>query len=137
MPDYNAYIKSAGITGTAFTEALHAKYPSFTKIQKSMVCQPGKYGMQLLPEAEAALVGSFGSHPGLAFRDPRRVARKPHPVRTKPHRLVVYLPDDTHNKLRALMERRGYSTVQDFLCTILTNLVNFEEKKAQKEAAQC
>lgn len=133
MPDYNAYIEAAGITGAAFTGAIHAKYPGFTKIQKSMVCQPEKYGVQLLPEAETMLAVAFGEHRGLTA-GVKRVTPKKKPVRSKPNRLVVYLPDDTNARLRALMERRGYATVQDFLCSLLTNLVNIEERRSQTNA---
>lgn len=131
MPDYNEYISRAGITGTAFTRAVHEKYPGFSKIGKSMVCNPDRYGVQLLPDAEAHLVETFGDHPGLSGREPSPVKVKAKPARTKPNRLVVYLPDETNERLRALMERRGYSTVQEFLYTILTNLVRIEEKRKE------
>lgn len=127
MPDYNTYIENAGISGAAFTQALHAKYPGFTKVQKCMVCQPEKYGVQLLPGAEDALIGTFGDHPGLACRDPRPAAQKK-PARKKPNRLVVYLPDDTHRRFRALMERLGYPTVQEMLLAIITRILDIEEQ---------
>lgn len=133
MSDYNTYIESAGISGGAFTRAIHAKYPGFSKIGKSMVCNPERYGVCLIPEAEAQLLAAFGDHPGLSA-NAKRVSPRPRPARTKPNRLVVYLPDDTNARLRALMQRRGYATVQDFLCSILTHLVNIEERRAQSDA---
>ena len=45
---------------------------------------------------------------------------------------MVYLPEDVNARFRELMARRGYTTVQDFLCTVLTNLVNIEERKEKR-----
>lgn len=134
MSDYAQYIKSAGITSAAFTRSVREKYPAFSKITKSMVCHPDKYGVALVPEAEAKLLADFGDHPGLS---PAAKAVKPKPravARTKPNRLVVYLPDDTNAKLRELMNRRGYKTVQDFLFCVLTNLVEIEERRLKENA---
>lgn len=129
MPDYAAYIEAAGIKPGQFTGAIREQFPKFSKIQKSMICAPDRYGLQLVPDAEALLTARFGRHPGLACTDPRPARKKPRPVRSKPCRLVVYLPEDVNDRVRALMQRRGYETVQEFLCTILTNLVNIEERK--------
>lgn len=135
MTNYNAYIDAAGITASQFTRTIREQFPKFSKIQKSMVCSPERYGVQLLPEAEAALIAAHGKAPGLAC-DPVKAEPeappKPKPARTKPNRLVVYLPDETNDKLRGLMKRRGYATVQEFLCTILTNLVRIEEQRKEK-----
>ena len=134
MPDYNAYIKSAGITGTAFTRSVRENFPAFSKITKSMVCHPDRYGLQLVPEAEAKLVHDFGEYPGLS---PAAKVIKPKPravSRTKPNRLVVYLPDDTNEKLRDMMTARGYKTVQDFLFCVLTNLVEIEQRRLKEDA---
>lgn len=64
MSDYDQFIKSAGITGTAFTRSVRESFPAFSKITKSMVCHPESYGMMLTPEAEAKLVHDFGGADG-------------------------------------------------------------------------
>lgn len=134
MSDYAQYIKSAGITGTAFTRSVRESFPAFSKITKSMVCHPERYGMMLTPEAEGKLLRDFGEHPGLSPAA-KAVKPKPHAVsRTKPNRLVVYLPDDTNEKLRDMMTSRGYKTVQDFLFCVLTNLVEIEERRIRENA---
>lgn len=134
MSNYDQFIKSAGITSAAFTRSVRENYPAFSKITKSMVCHPDKYGLQLVPEAEAKLAQDFGEHPGLSPAA-KTVKPKPRAVsRTKPNRLVVYLPDDTNEKLRDMMTARGYKTVQDFLFCVLTNLVEIEQRRLKENA---
>lgn len=125
MPDYDRYIKAAGISEADFAGAISAKYPGFGEAQAAMLRDGARCGLQLMPGAEEALCEAFGPHPGLAAC---KAAKKPRPARTKPHCLAVYLPDETNERLRALMRRRGYATVQDFLCSLLTRL-------AEREAA--
>ena len=48
MSNYDQFIKSAGITSAAFTRSVRENYPAFSKITKSMVCHPDKYGLQLV-----------------------------------------------------------------------------------------
>lgn len=124
MPDYPVYMERAGIGRASFTRCLRAKYPLFSKVQTSMVCAPDRYGVQLTQEAERHLQAVFGSFGGLSLNEPQTV--KPRPVRTKPHRLVVYLTDDENARVRAMMTRLGFATVQDFLRSMLTEAAEIE-----------
>ena len=45
------------------------------------------------------------------------------PNRKKPNRLVVYLGDELNNRVRDLMARLRYHTVQDFLESALSSMV--------------
>ncbi len=118
---------NAGIGRTDFTRALHAKFPLCSKVQTSMVCAPERYGVQLTKEAERHLTAVFGNCGGLSLDEPLTV--RPKPVRAKPNRLVVYLTDNDNARVRSLMERLGYRTVQEFLCDLLVNIVDIEEKE--------
>ena len=125
MPDYPVYMERAGIGRPSFTRCLRAKYPLFSKVQTSMVCAPEKYGVQLTREAEEHLSAVFGRFAGLSLDE--TVPVKLRPARTKPHRLVVYLTDETNSAVRELMERLGYRTVQEFLFDLLSQAVAVEE----------
>ena len=54
---------------------------------------------------------------------------KRRPRRAKPNRLVVYLPDELYQKVRQLMTACGFATVQEFLETSLTGIVEEASKR--------
>ena len=93
-----------------------------------MINNPEKYAACLTPEAEAHLVSTFGPGPGLvSVKDRPKTNRRPR--RAKPNRLVVYLPDELYQKVRQLMTACGFATVQDFLETSLTGIVEEASKR--------
>ena len=65
MADYEKYRNSVRISNVQMTEVLREAFPSFSKIQASMVNAPEKYGLCLTPEAEAVLIANFGYGDGL------------------------------------------------------------------------
>lgn len=128
MHSYDLYRASVGIDNAAMIAALHEKFPCYGKATQSMINNPEKYAACLTPEAEAHLVSTFGHGPGLVSvkETPRP---KHHPRRTKPNRLVVYLPDELYSKVRQLMTSCGFATVQEFLEASLTGIVEEASKR--------
>lgn len=115
--DYKQFREDNSVSGKDMISALRELYPKYGKATQSMVDNPEKYGVRLLPAAERHLAERFvGEHDGHKV-----------PNRRKPHRLVVYLPDDLYRQVRALIDEEGCTT-QEFLTEILvTWLVNIEE----------
>ena len=125
---YELYRASVGIDNTAMIAALHEKFPCYGKATQSMINNPDKYAACLTPEAETLLVSTFGPGPGLvSVKDTPRP--KHHPRRAKPNRLVVYLPDELYQKVRQLMTACGFATVQEFLETSITGIVEEASKR--------
>ena len=116
MSDYVRYRDSKGLTNSQMVKAVSTSYPGYTKIQHTMVNNPDKYGVCLLPEAERLIV------PGAKSRDCKRKKR---------NRLVVRLNDEMYNRVRDLMLRLHYDTVQSFLEAALSSMV--EQELAAKE----
>ena len=125
---YELYRASVGIDNAAMIAALHEKFPCYGKATQSMINNPEKYAACLTPEAEAHLVSTFGPGPGLvSVKDRPQPKRRPR--RAKPNRLVVYLPDELYEKVRQLMTACGFATVQEFLETSLTGIVEEANKR--------
>lgn len=127
MSDYVRYRDSKGLTNSQMVKAVSTSYPGYTKIQHTMVNNPDKYGVCLLPEAERLIVEAYGEGegiklPGAKSRDCKRKKR---------NRLVVRLNDEMYNRVRDLMLRLHYDTVQSFLEAALSSMV--EQELAVKE----
>lgn len=118
MTNYNVYKTEVGISNADLIKTVAEKFPSYSKATNSMVCNPEKYGVCLLPEAETYLVQKFGGSYGLSISPKRREAN-----RKKGNRLVVRVDDDLSYKIHALMAELHYSTVQDFLEDALKSMV--------------
>lgn len=86
----------------ACVDAVHrADYPKFNKCLLSQCEAPEKYGVQLVPEAAAAIKALDASK--------NRADR-----RKKTNRYYFRLTDDQAKKLDKLLKKLGYSTVQSF-----------------------
>lgn len=118
MTNYGAYKEQVGITNADLINAVAEQFPSYSKATNSMVCNPAKYGVCLLPEAEAHLVEKFGGGFGLNI-----APKKKRDIRKKGNRLTVRIDDDLSCKVHALMAELHYSTVQDFLEDALKSMV--------------
>ena len=85
----------------ACIDAVRADYPKFNKCLLSQCEAPEKYGVQLVPEAAAAVK---------ALDAPKnRVER-----RKKTNRYYFRLTDDQAKILDRLLKKNGYATVQSF-----------------------
>ncbi|MBP5461217.1 MAG: hypothetical protein J6Y20_03740 [Lachnospiraceae bacterium] len=130
MPDYNTYCKEAGITNKDMIAELKKYYPRYGKPVQSMITHPEKYGVQLVPEAEARLMLSFGEHKGLSDswciidagdlpKETRRAER-----RTKANKLTVRLDDSLFTQLRELYGRTAFSSMQDMVEAAIVEFLN-------------
>lgn len=121
MTNYNSYRESKGIQNTDMVRAIRSAYPRYSKVQQSMVNNPEKNGVCLLPEAEAILVKEFGNGPGLTISvKPKRS----HSNKDKPNRLYVRLNDDLCNRVEALMKVLSLSTKQDLIEAAIVQMCN-------------
>lgn len=111
---YELYRASVGIDNAAMIAALHEKFPCYGKATQSMINNPEKYAACLTPEAEAHLVSTFGHGPGLVSvkETPRP---KHHPRRASP---TAWWSTSC-----------GFATVQEFLETSLTGIVEEARKR--------
>lgn len=110
MPDYEHYLKSAGVTRAQAVPALKKNFRLFTKSTLSMVCHPDDYGVQLTGDAERELVKAFGWQPGLSV-----AKRKAEGRRQKPNRLYVRLDDAMSARLESYYSRSAFSSKQDLI----------------------
>ena len=122
MSDYIRYREEKGLSNNQIIRTIAEGYPGYTKIQNTMVNNPQKYGICLLPEAEKLLVDKFGEGEGIKLRGVKRSESR----RKKSNRLVVRLNDEMYNRVRDLMFRLRYTSVQAFLEDALTAMVEQE-----------
>ena len=122
MSDYIRYREGKGLSNNQIIRTIAEGYPGYTKIQNTMVNNPQKYGICLLPEAEKLLVDKFGEGEGIKLRGVKRSESR----RKKSNRLVVRLNDEMYNRVRDLMFRLKYTSVQAFLEDALTAMVEQE-----------
>lgn len=85
----------------ACIDAVRADYPKFNKCLLSQCEAPEKYGVQLVPEAAAAIK---------ALDAPKNRADR----RKKTNRYYFRLTDDQAKILDRLLKKNGYATVQSF-----------------------
>lgn len=111
--DYRLFRAEHGLTARDMIAAVSEQCPRYTKIQQSMVDQPEKYGVRLLQSLDEKLVELCSA------QTPREI-KKASPQRTKPHRLVVYLPDDLNRKFAEIRAREGCTT-QELLKDLIEN----------------
>ena len=126
MSDYVRYREEKGLSNNQIIRTVAEGYPGYTKIQNTMVNNPQKYGICLLPEAEKLLVDKFGEGEGIKINGIKRSESR----RKKSNRLVVRLNDEMYNRVRDLMFRLRYTSVQAFLEDALTAMVE-QEMEAQ------
>lgn len=122
MSDYVRYREEKGLSNNQIIRTVAEGYPGYTKIQNTMVNNPRKYGICLLPEAEKLLVDKFGEGEGIKLPSVKRSESR----RKKTNRLVVRLNDEMYNRVRDLMLRLRYTSVQAFLEDALTAMVEQE-----------
>lgn len=129
MPNYNTYVSEAGITNRDMIAELKKYYPRYGKPVQSMVTHPEKYGVQLVPEAEARLTLAFGEHPGLSetwlMIDPGELPKAVHKERRlKANKLTVRLDDSLFSQLRELYDRTAFASMQDMVEAAITEFIN-------------
>lgn len=113
MTNYNEYRSDKNISNRDMIQAVRAGFPAYSKMQQSIVCNPAKNGVCLLPEAEELLVKRFGIGHGLGIVCKPR--KRNHDTKGKPKRLTLRLSEAMFSEVDALMSRMCFSTMQDFL----------------------
>lgn len=107
------YRKERGITGSQIAQTVRdAGFGSCDKQIVSKVENIG-YGVQFVPDAEAAIFKRYGIPPE-AVRDRRKANR------TKPYRLMVRLTEREYRAVLLLKRERGNPSWQEFLHKIIT-----------------
>ena len=130
-PDYELYRSTVGITNSQMTKTLNKEFPHYTRITASMVNQPDKYGVCLLPAAEDILARRYGLGKGLAWVtyviDNIRSKRDDH--RKKGNRITVWLSDDTYFRILSLKTANIYPTLQSFAEAAIVDLIEKEKMR--------
>ena len=122
MTDYRRYCSIAGITNKEMIDCLAAKFPKYSKAVQSMVCDPAGYAVQLIPDAEDALLDAFGYAPGLSCE--RRTSRRSHGNKAKPNRLYVRLDDSLMERVKSTADRMHFAFMQDLIEAALVQFVD-------------
>ena len=92
-----------GIQAKECVTAIKAYYPGYNKSIQSYAEQPDKYGICLSSGANAVLREAYGDAP--TKRENRQLT----------NRLYLRLADDEYAAAQQMMERRGFTTMQDYL----------------------
>lgn len=121
--DYKQFRIEHGISTKDMIRTVSAVCPKYTKMQQSMVDQPEKYGVCLLPSLDKRLIEVFGKSEPLEEKE--QEPRKP-PNRTKPERFTFRLTKKKADKLRKIRAKLGVTT-QELVSDVMENYIeNFE-----------
>lgn len=112
MTDYNSYRLSKNLTNRDIISCVRSKYPSYGKMQNSVVNNPERNGVCLLPEAEKLLIQKFGYGPGLLARRP---SARNHGNKDKPNRYSVRLSTELSQRVEQVMDYLCFTSKQDFI----------------------
>ena len=117
--DYKKFREDHGISTKEMIHTVSAVCPKFTKMQLSMVDQPEKYGVCLIPSMDKRLIEVFGKVEQLEESEP---APKKKPNRTKPERFTFRLTNKKADKLRKIRAKLGVTT-QELVCDVMENYI--------------
>ena len=121
MANYDHYLQSKQLTRNDMIRALRQQYKGYSKATQSYVCQPEKYGLCLLPEAETLLVECFGFGEGLditgsgEYEGKHLASAKKRPNRTKPHCYTVRISAELNAKVLEVMQSMNHKTMQELI----------------------
>lgn len=128
MIDYLRYADVAGIQQKDMVRAIKAEFPDFDKPQMSFACNPAKYALCLIPEAEKILEKAFGRAPGLSISP--RIGAKSHGNKNKPNRLYVRLDDSLRSRVQSVYESMCFASMQDLLEAAISSFVEKYERES-------
>ena len=117
--DYKQFREEHGISTKEMICTVSAVCPKFTKMQLSMVDQPEKYGVCLIPSMDKRLIEVFGKVEHLDGEEP---VPKKKPNRTKPERFTFRLTKKKADKLRKIRAKLGVTT-QELVCDVMENYI--------------
>lgn len=132
MADYNEYCERKNIGNKEMIKTISKDYTKFSKIQTSMIRNPQQYGVCLTQGAEILLAEAYGAGEGLSICEniPKRTRRAE--SRKKGVRFTVRIDETLNYKVRTLMSKLNFTTVQDFLEAALVAMVEQSEMEAEK-----
>lgn len=127
--------------GREYVGAIRAEYRGFGHSEWSKAQRPEKYALQLLPEAYALVAPQLTEAERARLR-PRADVTAPEPQkprrrakRRKGNAYMVRLGESAHRRLQTAMQRRGISSNQTMLETIiLAYLDGLEEEAPERES---
>lgn len=117
--DYKQFREEHVISTKEMICTVSAVCPKFTKMQLSMVDQPEKYGVCLIPSMDKRLIEVFGK---VEHLDGEESAPKKKPNRTKPERFTFRLTKKKADKLRKIRAKLGVTT-QELVCDVMENYI--------------
>lgn len=117
------YNKALGVSNTDERRILKVRFPRYDRATHSMITHPEDYGVELTDEAQDLLISVFGPGPGLGQNPRRRISIRKECNRRCPYRFSFRLDEETATAFTRLMKDRGFRTVQDFLSSIVIDLV--------------
>ena len=117
------YNRFTGATNTDERRVLKARFPKYDRATHSMITHPEDYGVELIDEAQNLLITVFGPGPGMGKVERVRPKPRKKEHRRCSHRYYFRLDDKTAAAFAKLMEAGGFSTVQDFISSLITSLV--------------
>lgn len=95
---------------------VQALYPRYDKHLQSKCERSHLYGVQICDDALDALVRKFAPDKATPSKTPD--------IRTNPNRLVVRVSTQDYNRVKTQMQQEGFSTVQDWLYTLIKKYLN-------------
>lgn len=110
--NYGKFKEDTGTTGAEMVKCISEKYPGYTKIQQCMVCNPERYGVRLLPEAEQMLRKAF-----VTYTPPKAGSK------LKIRRVSARLDNETYQEFIKLITDYGYKSVQEALEELIKNYI--------------
>ena len=112
------FCSERGITGAQVVQVMREQYAGYDKYLHSKVCQPDKYGVRLVNDAERLLEDAFAkTAPDGRRRDCRRL----------PTRVQCRLSKTDYERLQQALRRDGFDTVQAGLAHIINMYINKED----------
>ncbi len=97
--------------------AVQELYPGYDKTLQSKCERSHHYGIRLCDDAMESLYRTYA---------PEKAKKKKSDKRTNPHRLVCRVSTQDYNRVMTLMEREGFSTVQDWLYSLIKKHQNMK-----------
>ncbi len=98
--------------------AVQELYPGYDKTLQSKCERSHHYGIRLCDDAMNALYQAYAPE--------KAKEKKKSDKRTNPHRLVCRVSTQDYNRVKTLMHQEGFSTVQDWLYSLIKKHLNMK-----------
>lgn len=112
--------EKSGAKAREIAEVIKTEYAGFDRPLLSKAEQPEKYGICLIPKAEALVVKAYCEN---ALKPKKKENR------TKAERVQCRLTESQYNSFIEALKHEGHATVQDGLQQIITKYIESEKEK--------